>query len=162
MKIIIIFLSLFLFVSLPITANIDLYEFEDDSTRTRYSKLTKELRCPKCQNQDIADSNSPISSDMRREVHRLLVEGKQDSEIVNFMVERFGEFVSYKPRVQSSTYLLWFGPLFLVILGIFLIGLLIRSRSDSGPNNIDALNSKNQKNVEDLLSQYSFNKDKDK
>ena len=163
MKIIVSFLLLLLFVSLPVNANKDLYKFDDESTRIRYKEITKQLRCPKCQNQDIADSNSPISSDMRREVHRLLLDGKTDSEVVDFMVERFGEFVTYKPKIQSSTYLLWYGPGIFVIFGLLLIGLLIRSRS--GANNKEdhkSLDSKNQKNVEDLLSQYSTNKDKDK
>jgi len=157
------FLILILFVNLPVSASIDLYEFKDEETRGRYTKLTKELRCPKCQNQDIADSNSPISSDMRREVHRLLLEGKEDSEVVDFMVERFGEFVSYKPKVHSSTYLLWYGPWLLVFIGALFIGLLIRSRSVSNAKESDqALEANNKKNVEELLSQYSKENHKDK
>ena len=163
MKFIVSFFILILFVSLPVNANKDLYKFDDESTRIRYKEITKQLRCPKCQNQDIADSNSPISSDMRREVHRLLLDGKTDSEVVDFMVERFGEFVTYKPKIQSSTYLLWFGPWIFVIFGLLLIGLLIRSRSgDNDKEDHESLDSKNHKNVEDLLSQYSTNKEKNK
>lgn len=118
-------------VSLQLSANIDLYAFSDDDKRLRYIELTKELRCPKCQNQDIADSNAPIATDMRREVHRLLEVGSSNQDIVNFMVERFGEFVSYKPKIKPETYLLWYGPWVLVILGLILIGFLARRRASN-------------------------------
>jgi len=115
------FLIALVFTSSSLLANIDLYEFSSEANQTRYKELTKELRCPKCQNQDIADSNAPIAEDMRREVHRLLEAGQDDRTIVSFMVDRFGEFVSYKPKVKPATYLLWYGPWALLILGIVII-----------------------------------------
>ena len=84
--------------SLQLHAAIDVYDFDDEAKRADFVALTKELRCPKCQNQDIADSNAPIAKDMRTEVHRLLEEGKDKDSIIAYMIERFGGFVSYKPK----------------------------------------------------------------
>ena len=76
---------------------VETFEFRDEVTKVRFQALSKELRCPKCQNQNLADSNSPIAADLRRELYELLQQGKADSEIVNFMVARYGEFVLYRP-----------------------------------------------------------------
>lgn len=107
-------------------ASIDVYEFEDESKRAEFVSLTKELRCPKCQNQDIADSNAPIAADMRKEVHRLLQEGHDHNSIVNHMIERFGDFVTYKPKVSAETIMLWYGPWLFVVIGLVIIGAMIR------------------------------------
>lgn len=136
-------------------ANVDLYEFSSTEHRTRYFSLTKELRCPKCQNQDIADSNSPIASDMRAEVHRLLEQGSSNTDIVNFMVDRFGEFVSYKPKVQPSTYLLWFGPWVLIAFGVIIIGLIVKRRSAPVDARDNDLLDGTHEEVEKLLANYS-------
>ena len=74
-------------------AAIDTYEFKDEAERERFRVLTEELRCPKCQNQNIADSNAPIATDLRREIFRMLEEGKGDDEIVDYLVARYGDFV---------------------------------------------------------------------
>lgn len=109
-------------------ASIDVYEFSSENTREKYHAVIKELRCPKCQNQDIADSNAPIAKDMRREVHRMVEEGNEPDTIVNYMVERFGEFVSYRPKVNRATYLLWFGPFALVMAGLIVVVVIARKR----------------------------------
>ncbi|WP_286233715.1 cytochrome c-type biogenesis protein [Thalassotalea sediminis] len=106
----------------------DTYVFDDPVTETRYKALVKELRCPKCQNQNLADSNAPIAKDLRREVYQLLQEGKADKEIVDFMVDRYGEFVLYRPKVSSLTYVLWFGPLVLLVIGIIVMILIVRNK----------------------------------
>ena len=82
-------------------AAIDTYEFANDAERDRFRELTKELRCPKCQNQDIADSNAPIATDLRREIYRMLGEGKDNQQILDFMVARYGDFVLYKPALTA-------------------------------------------------------------
>jgi len=149
-------------------ASIDLYEFSSEANELRYKELTKELRCPKCQNQDIADSNAPIAADMRREVHRLLEAGESDRSIVGFMVDRFGEFVSYKPKVKPDTYLLWYGPWVLLFLGVVMIFFMASRRSSSGQgsgqgkNTSEAESAKQagksdleqHKQVEELLSRF--------
>ncbi|PCI58068.1 MAG: cytochrome c-type biogenesis protein CcmH [Gammaproteobacteria bacterium] len=108
---------------------VETFEFRDEVTKVRFQALSKELRCPKCQNQNLADSNSPIAADLRRELYELLQQGKADSEIVNFMVSRYGEFVLYRPRVSSITYILWFGPALLILIGIIVVIIILRKKS---------------------------------
>ncbi|PKG86284.1 cytochrome c-type biogenesis protein CcmH [Colwellia sp. 75C3] len=107
---------------------VDTYEFQDEVTKIRFQALSKELRCPKCQNQNLADSNSPIAADLRRELYELLQQGKADIEIVNFMVDRYGEFVLYRPRVSQLTYVLWFGPAVLILFGIIIVIVIVRRK----------------------------------
>ena len=107
---------------------VDTYEFNDEVTKIRFQALSKELRCPKCQNQNLADSNSPIAADLRRELYELLQQGKADIEIVNFMVSRYGEFVLYRPRVSELTYVLWFGPGVLILFGIIIVIVIVRRK----------------------------------
>lgn len=96
-------------------AAIESYDFQNEEQRERYQQLSEELRCPKCQNQNLADSDSQIAADLRRELHQQLLDGKSDEAIVDFMRERYGDFVLYKPRVQRNTLLLWLGPVALVL-----------------------------------------------
>ncbi|NBA93887.1 cytochrome c-type biogenesis protein [Pseudomonas sp. R5(2019)] len=109
-------------------AAIDTYKFASDSDRERFRELTKELRCPKCQNQDIADSNAPIAADLRKEIFRMLGEGKSNQQIIDFMVDRYGDFVRYKPALTSRTWLLWFGPAGLLLGGAVVIAVIVRRR----------------------------------
>ncbi|WOH39355.1 cytochrome c-type biogenesis protein [Thalassotalea fonticola] len=109
---------------------IDTYTFPDEVTKKRFAELTYELRCPKCQNQNLADSNSPISQDLRKEVYDMLMDGRSDGEIMTFMVERYGEFVLYRPRVSSLTYALWFGPIVFVLIGGFVVFMFVRRKDD--------------------------------
>ena len=100
----------------------------DEAERERYQQLTKELRCPKCQNQDIADSNAPIAADLRREIFRMLGEGQSNQQIIDFMVDRYGDFVRYKPALTARTWLLWFGPGILLLGGFGMLALIVRKR----------------------------------
>lgn len=107
-------------------------EFRDTFEEARFRALTHELRCVMCQNQSLADSNAEIARDLRNEVLQLLRQGKTDAEIRDFMVARYGEFVLYKPRLETHTALLWFGPLLLVLAGGVAVFLLIRRQSGQG------------------------------
>jgi cytochrome c-type biogenesis protein CcmH len=107
---------------------VDTYEFHDEVTKIRFQALSKELRCPKCQNQNLSGSNSPIAADLRRELYELLQQGKADIEIVNFMVDRYGEFVLYRPRVSQLTYVLWFAPAILILFGIIIVIVIVRRK----------------------------------
>lgn len=121
-------------------AAIDTYQFADDDQRERFHQLTQQLRCPKCQNQDIADSNAPIAGDLRREIHRLLTDGKDDAQIIEFMVDRYGEFVRYKPALTARTGLLWFGPAALLVIGMGVIAVTLRRRRrqpETSPRDLD-------------------------
>lgn len=136
-----VFLLMLSGLSLLANASIDVYEFENETTREEFVSLTKELRCPKCQNQDIADSNAPIAADMRKEVHRLLQEGKDRESIIDHMIERFGDFVTYKPRLSAETFMLWYGPWLFVIVGLLIIATMIRMKKPTSKNQTDSMGS---------------------
>ena len=91
--------------------------FDDPVLQARYEKLISEVRCLKCQNQSIKDSNVFLASDLRREIRRLIEEGKTDAEVVDFLVTRYGEFALYRPRTTGKTLILWIAPFLLVLFG---------------------------------------------
>jgi len=113
-------------------AVIETYEFSDPALEERYQELSAELRCPKCQNQNIAASNAPISKDLRRQLHQQLEAGASDEEILAYMVDRYGEFVRYRPRFAGATVVLWLAPLLLLAAGGVLVFLVLRSRKGGG------------------------------
>ena len=133
-------------------AAIDTYEFANDAERARFRELTQELRCPKCQNQDIADSNAPIATDLRREIFRMLGEGKDNQQIIDFMVDRYGDFVRYKPALTSKTAVLWFGPLALLVGGLVVIGVIVGRRRRTEPAaGSDTLSAEERQRLDTLL-----------
>jgi len=108
-------------------------QYRDAAEEARFHALTAELRCVQCQNQSLADSNAQIAHDLRREVLTLMQLGRSDAQIKQFLVERYGEFVLYRPQVESRTWLLWFGPVLLLVAGAGLIGWIVRRRSRALP-----------------------------
>ncbi|MBJ6137448.1 cytochrome c-type biogenesis protein CcmH [Marinobacter litoralis] len=130
----------------------EVYDFETRAEEQRYQNLIAELRCPKCQNQNIADSNAPISKDMRDQVYRLMKNGATNDEIVGDLVGRFGEFVQYKPPVDRRTILLWAFPAIAVIGGVLIvIGVAVRSgRRDQDES---ALSPEEQARVRKMLAE---------
>ncbi|WP_437884292.1 cytochrome c-type biogenesis protein [Pseudomonas sp. LRF_L74] len=128
----IFFACLLLMIGGLAQAAIEANQFKNDAERERFRSLTEELRCPKCQNQNIADSDAPIAKDLRREILRLMDEDKSDDEIVDFLVLRYGDFVRYKPPVDSRTYLLWYGPFALLGCGALVLGVLVARRRRAG------------------------------
>ncbi len=145
--------AMMLGLGLNVTAQaaIDAYQFRDEAERARYSELTRELRCPKCQNQDIADSNAPIAADLRKEIYRMLGEGRSNKQIIDFMVDRYGEFVRYKPQLTSRTWLLWFGPAVLLIGGLVVIGVIVGRRRGGRREQVDALSDEERQRLAQLL-----------
>lgn len=115
--------------SFVLSAAIDVYQFNDPEKEQRFQKLAFELRCPKCQNQNLADSNAEIAKDLRTKIQQMLSAEKSDSEIIDYMVARYGDFVLYEPRVQPQTYLLWYGPGLFLIFGLIVVALIIRGRN---------------------------------
>jgi cytochrome c-type biogenesis protein CcmH len=103
--------------------------FENQDQEDRFNELTLELRCLVCQNQNLADSDAILAHDLRREVHEMLLTGKTNDEIKAFMVERYGDFVLYRPPVQKNTYLLWLAPLVLLLIGALILRANIKKRS---------------------------------
>ena len=97
----------------------------------RYHALLSELRCLVCQNQTIAESSSELANDLRVEVNKMLNNGATDSEIINFMADRYGDFVLYKPQVKPKTYLLWFGPFLFLAAILFLVLMYVKKHKPS-------------------------------
>lgn len=103
--------------------SIEAYTFDNKEQEKIYHSLIQDLRCLVCQNQNIAESNAELAKDMRRKTHEMVTQGKTEKEISEFMVTRYGDFVLYRPPFEPMTWLLWFGPLI-----IFLIGLIFAVR----------------------------------
>lgn len=116
--------------------NIDTYKFNSVAQEQQYRHLTESLRCPKCQNNSIADSNAMIASDMRLKVYELLQNGQTPEQVKQYMVARYGNFVTYEPPVMPSTIILWAGPALFVIIGALVI--ILRSRKRSLNDEMDA------------------------
>ena len=111
-------------------AVIETYEFSTPELELRYKALSQELRCPKCQNQNIADSNAPISRDLRAIVHEQLEAGASDDQIITYLVDRYGEFVRYRPGVDGNTFWLWSAPIILFLMAFAVVWLQIRGDRD--------------------------------
>jgi cytochrome c-type biogenesis protein CcmH len=143
-------LLLVLLAAVPAGAVIETYEFSSPELEQRFQALSRELRCPKCQNNDIADSNAPISQDLRRQLHEQLEAGASDEEILDFMVARYGEFVRYRPRFAGVTTLLWLAPGFLLLLGVVAVVATLRSRRRL-PGQAASLSEDEQRRLQELL-----------
>lgn len=126
MRAIFIAIGIYLFSISLAASPVDTYTFKNEVDKTRYQALVKELRCPKCQNQNLADSNSEIAVDLREQVYAMINQNKSDGEIVNFMVERYGEFVLYRPAVSPLTYVLWYGPAIFLVIGAIVLFVVLR------------------------------------
>jgi cytochrome c-type biogenesis protein CcmH len=103
----------------------------DPLTERRVLAITSELRCLVCQNQTIADSNADLANDFRREIRKLIAEGKSDQEILDFMVARYGDFVRYRPPMKGTTVVLWVGPAALLLIGLTVLIRYLRRRNDA-------------------------------
>ena len=111
--------------------------FSDAAEEARFRALTAELRCVMCQNQSLADSNAQIAHDMRREVLALMRQGRSDAQIRQHLVERYGEFVLYRPTVDRHTWLLWFGPGLVLLGGAAVVWTIVRRRAQAAPTRDD-------------------------
>lgn len=119
-----------LLLSTSLWAAIDTYQFDSVQQEEQYRELTASLRCPKCQNNSIADSNAMIAADMRLKVYELMQQGQSKDQIIAYMVARYGHFVSYEPPLTAGTLLLWLVPGLFVIAGVAL--LVARTRRRGG------------------------------
>lgn len=122
-------IALILGLSPAAFAAIDVHQFQNPAQEQRYHRWIEELRCPKCQNQNIAGSNAPLSQDLRQRVYEMIIDGRSDEEINDFMVARYGDFITYRPPLKPTTWVLWFGPLMGMLFAVLLLGLWIRRRS---------------------------------
>lgn len=147
MKAYLMLLSLVLFSAGVQADNIDTYSFATVDQEQQYRQLTGLLRCPKCQNNSIADSNAMIAGDMRLKVYQLLQAGQTPEQVKAYMVARYGNFVSYQPPVTPSTLILWAGPALFVIIGALVI--ILRSRRRAEHVELDA---EQQQRLDTLLN----------
>lgn len=107
---------------------VDLYPFDKPEQQNQFSALTNQIRCLICQNESIADSNAPIANDLRQKVYNLVKDGRTNEEIKNYLVERYGEFVLFKPQLNAQTFLLWGTPILLLGFGFFILLIRIRAK----------------------------------
>lgn len=129
----------FLLFTLPLQAAIESYEFESTQMEADYYRLVRELRCLVCQNQNLAGSNADLAKDLRRQTYELLVQGKTPDQVAQYMVDRYGDFVLYRPRLKRDTLLLWFGPFVMLVLVLWLVIRAMRKKQNLVPPNADAL-----------------------
>ena len=132
-------------------AVIETYQFSNDSLELRYKALSVELRCPKCQNQNIADSNAPIAQDLRKLLYKQLEAGATDDEILDYMVSRYGEFVRYKPSFEGVTLLLWLMPVLLLLGAIGLLAAIFRGSAKRAVA-ADEISTQEQVHLDELLA----------
>lgn len=133
----------------------DMYPMETPEQQERFYELLSELRCPKCQNQNIVDSDAPIAEDMRNEVYRMIQEGAGDDEVVESLVDRFGEFVRYKPSFDRRTALLWLLPAIVVFIGVIVVVVIVRrSQRDTDDPEL-RLSDDQRRRAENLLRRDS-------
>jgi len=144
-------LFLLLVIAIPVLAVIETYEFSSPELEQRYRRLSTELRCPKCQNQNIADSNAPIAQDLRKLLHHQLEAGASDEEIFTFMVARYGEFVLYRPRYGGVTSTLWLAPFLMLTAGSVFLFVLIRGRERAGESAEVELSAAEHEQLKNLL-----------
>ena len=130
-----VFTLLFVLSAFSVSAAEDKFSFDTPAQRESFLKLTAELRCPMCQNQNIADSDAMIAHDMRRKVYALLKQGKTEQEVIDFMKSRYGDFVHYQPPVTAATLWLWAGPVLFIFIALIVV---IRRKSVTPPENMAA------------------------
>ena len=126
-------LMLLVCFSLPAFAVVEGYKYQFDSQQDtdRFNKLAEDLRCPKCQNQNLADSNAPVASDMREKVYEMMQSGSSDEQIVDYMVDRYGDFVHYTPPVKSKTIFLWAAPAVVFVIGLLVLVMIRRGQKQA-------------------------------
>ncbi|HHO2169744.1 TPA: cytochrome c-type biogenesis protein [Aeromonas hydrophila] len=134
-------------------AAIDVYTFDSDAEEQTFRELTKELRCPKCQNQDIADSNAGLAKDLRDKTYQMVREGKDKQEVVDYMVARYGNFILYNPPLMASTLILWLGPLLVIVIGVVMVVLRSRRRPAAATPADSALSAEEQRRLAALLKE---------
>jgi cytochrome c-type biogenesis protein CcmH len=129
----VLLISLLLVLSSTLQARIEIHEFDDPAKERLYNELIQELRCLVCQNQNLADSNAELAIDLRQKTYDMIQAGNDKDEIVSFMVERYGDFVLYRPPLKSTTMLLWIGPFVILLIGLLVLFIYIRGRSRAVP-----------------------------
>ena len=133
-----LFVALLTFAGVAHAQAIEPMPFKDHAQELRFQHLTHQLRCPMCQNETLADSNAPIARDLRNQIFQMMQQGKSDGEIKQYLVARYSKFVLYDPPLTPGTWLLWFGPLLILLGGAAVVLVAIRKRSRIGSTAAEA------------------------
>lgn len=121
--------QIFVAADTQLVESVETFRFRSSAEQRRAIELSRRLRCPQCQNQNLIESNSPVAKDLRLKVYQMVDAGRSDEEVIEFMTSRFGDFVLYKPRLNPQTYLLWGGPfLLLALFGSIIWGTIRRQQ----------------------------------
>jgi cytochrome c-type biogenesis protein CcmH len=139
-----------LLLLMPVQAAIETHQFDTPEQEALFKKMTEELRCLVCQNQNLADSNAELALDLREKTYEMVKSGKSEDEIIEYMVARYGDFVLYRPPVKSSTLFLWLGPLLFLAIAIIVATRFVRSRQSAGAD--PELTDEQLKLARDLLN----------
>jgi len=140
-----------LLIPLIVMARVEVYQFDDPAKEARYKQLIDELRCLVCQNQNLADSNAELAQDMRRITYEMVDRGESDEQVISFMVQRYGEFVLYRPPFQTSTAMLWIGPFIILGVAVLVLLLIIRRRTKE---KADSLTAEDHERARQLLDDH--------
>lgn len=141
---IMVFFTVTCFATVP-----NMYQFPTKEQHQRFEKLTFELRCVVCQNQNLAESEAPIAGDLRHEISNMIKQGQTNKQIIQYLVHRYGDFILYNPPVVQKTWLLWFGPFVLLLFGfVLLLARIIYQRKHLTNKNLDV---KQQQRAQHLL-----------
>lgn len=132
-------------------AQVDVHQFNNPAQEAQYRAMIEELRCPKCQNQNLAGSDAPIAQDLKQKTYELVKDGQSDQQIRDYMSERYGDFISYRPPVRPSTWILWFMPPVLLVLALTGWLLMVRRRSQRQPKAV-GLSAAEQAKLDQLLA----------
>jgi len=141
-------------------------EVENLTRAQLFRQLAEELRCPKCQNQNLSDSNAMIAGDLRRELYSQVKAGKTGEDIVDFMVNRYGEFVLYRPALNEKTVALWYGPVALLVLALFIFAVVVLQRrrkakkAEQNSTNEEVISDDEETRIDALLNQNTEDKSK--
>ncbi|MCP3698420.1 MAG: cytochrome c-type biogenesis protein CcmH [Aliivibrio sp.] len=134
-------------------ATIDLYKFDSPEQEQQFKELGQTLRCPKCQNNNIADSNAELAQDMRHKVYEMTKAGKSDQEIVDYMIDRYGNFVTYDPPLTAGTLVLWLGPLVVLVFGFGFIVLRSRKSTAVAEDKSEVWDNEHEERLNALLNE---------
>lgn len=150
MRNVLIVLSLFFVLNPASYAAVEIKKFESPQQEQRYKNIIEELRCLVCQNQNLAGSDAGLAQDLRKQVYKMLREGRSDKEILDFMVTRYGDFVLYRPPFKASTFFLWVGPFIIFAIGLFVLLRFIRQRKNVV---VTALTDNDKEKLKQLLDE---------
>jgi len=137
-----------LMLSVQLHAAIEMYQFEQPEHEQLYKKMIDELRCLVCQNQNLSASNAGLAQDLRQQTYEMVSKGQSQQQIVDYMTQRYGDFVLYRPPVKLSTVLLWFGPIIMLLMGLIVLMMSLKKRKQAMD---EALSEEQQLRMKQLL-----------